>query len=287
VRRDRLVAVGTIAAITVLAWIQLLRIAGDMSGIQRDHAAAMNAGTAAMHAAGGAMDGSGVMDGAAGALAMPYTQPWGGAELAVAFVMWSVMMVAMMTPSAAPMLLMYDRLSRTRPQHTARAAYGASGAFLGGYLIVWIGFSIAASALQGGLHAAGLLMAGAERAAPAVGGALLLVVGGWQWTAARQACLAKCRSPLDFLMTEWRDGTAGALAMGLRHGAWCVGCCWALMLVLFAAGIMNLLWVAALAGWVLLEKTLPAGNRLGRAGAVLAIGWGFWLIAQAVLASMP
>ena len=202
-------------------------------------------------------------------MAMPYAAAWGAREVLLAFAMWSVMMAIMMTPAATPMVVTYHRLARRS---------SATATFVAGYLLVWSAFSVAATGLQGGLHAARLLAVDSLRVAPVLGGALLIVAGVWQLTPLREACLSKCRSPASFLMTEWRDGTSGALGMGVKHGLWCVACCWALMLVLFAAGIMNLVWIAAIALWVLLEKTLPEARWLSRAGGVLAIAWGVWLI---------
>ena len=202
---------------------------------------------------------------------MPHAGAWGAREALLAFAMWSVMMALMMTPAATPMVVTYHRLARV-PRATA--------SFVSGYLLVWTGFSVGAAALQGVLHSARLLSVDSLRVAPTLGGVLLIVAGVWQLTPLRDACLSKCRSPASFLMTEWRDGLRGAFDMGIRHGFWCVACCWALMLLLFAAGVMNLFWIVAIAIWVLLEKTLPDARWLSRAGGVLAIGWGVWLILQ-------
>lgn len=257
--RDRLIALASLGAITLLAWLHIVRVARGMDAMAApDHAA---------------------MHGPAGAMALPTMQPWGSADAAFAFIMWAVMMVAMMTPSAAPLVLMFHRMQPARVAGTSRP----SAALIAGYLTVWIGFSIAATALQGALHTAGLLARGADRVGPALGGALFVVVGAWQFTPLKHACLTHCRSPMDFLVTEWRAGTAGAFVMGLRHGAWCLGCCWALMLVLFAAGIMNLFWIAVLAGWILLEKTLPAAIPLRLAGGIIAIAAGSWRIIGTLL----
>ena len=193
---------------------------------------------------------------------MPHTGAWGASDVAWALAMWSVMMAVMMAPAASPMVVTYHRLARRGV---------ATGAFVSGYLVVWLGFSVAAAALHGGLHAARLLTTDTMRVPPQLGGALLIVAGVWQLTPLRDACLSKCRGPASFLMSEWRDGTRGALTMGVKHGLWCVACCWALMLLLFVAGIMNVLLIAGLALWVLLEKTLPDARWLSRAGGIAAV----------------
>jgi predicted metal-binding membrane protein len=150
--------------------------------------------------------------------------------------------------------------------------------FLVGYLLVWTGFSTIAAGVQSALHAASLLSHQSASLSPLAGGALLIAAGAFQWTAAKHSCLRNCRSPLGFLISEWRDGVAGACRMGLIHGAFCVGCCWLLMLLPFAAGVMNLGWMLAITVYVVLEKALPAGDRLAGAGGALLAGYGVWTI---------
>jgi predicted metal-binding membrane protein len=141
-----------------------------------------------------------------------------------------------------------------------------------GYLAVWSAFSVAAAAAQAGLHAAALLSPAMAATTPLLGGGLLIAAGVFQWTPLKHACLATCRSPLSFLMSQWREGGLGAFGMGVRHGLYCLGCCWALMGLLFVAGVMNLLWVTVIALMVLVEKVVPRGDTIGRAlGAALAI----------------
>jgi predicted metal-binding membrane protein len=148
-----------------------------------------------------------------------------------------------------------------------------------GYLVVWAAFSILATAAQWGLHAVSLLSPVAAITSPVFGGVLLVAAGIYQWTPLKHVCLSKCRSPMGFVLNEWREGRWGAFLMGLKHGVYCTGCCWSLMALLFVAGVMNLLWVAAIAGFILLEKVAPAGDRLGRVAGVLFIGWGVWMVA--------
>jgi len=208
-------------------------------------------------------------------MAMPQMQAWSAAMLAFMFVMWFVMMVAMMLPSAAPMILTFAAVQRRR--QTQGGAFVPTGVFVAGYLLVWAAFSLLATLAQYGLERAALVSPMMGKAVPWLGAALLIAAGLFQFAPLKNVCLDKCRTPLGFMMTEWRDGTRGALVMGLRHGAYCTGCCWALMVLLFVGGVMNLLWVAVLALFVLIEKVVPAGGRLGKAGGILLIAWGAWI----------
>ena len=234
-----------------LSWTYLVRMAAAM------HAAADEA---AMHAAMGMM------------------MPGMKADFASLWLMWTVMMVAMMVPSAAPVALLVlstyrRRAALARPNVLAEAATLSSFVFVAGYLLVWTLFSALVAAAQVALHDAALLspeMASTSRVFAAV---LLIAAGIYQWLPLKDACLTHCRSPLDFLTRHWREGLGGALSMGARHGAFCVGCCWALMALLFVAGVMNLLWVAAIAAFVLVEK-LSRGRWPSRVGGALLLVWG-------------
>ena len=186
------------------------------------------------------------------------------------FLMWAVMMAAMMLPTAMPMALMFVRLSGDRAG-VARTLAG----FILGYLVVWAGFSAGATALHWGLEAGGLVTRMEMRLASAWAiGAVLAVAGVWQLTPLKDACLARCRSPIGFLLSEWRPGLAGATVMGLRHGLFCVGCCWALMALLFAGGVMNIAVIALLTLYMLAEKTIGVGRGLSRAAGVAMIAGG-------------
>ena len=203
-------------------------------------------------------------------------EPWSGLDFALMFLMWAVMMVAMMVPTAAPTILLFATVSRKRrEQH--RPVVPAS-VFLLGYVACWSGFAAAATVAQWGLHTAALLSPMMVSTSPFLGGALLVAAGVFQWSSLKYICLTHCRSPLGFLMSEWREGTTGVFAMGLRHGMFCLGCCWVLMTLLFVLGVMNLLWIAALAGFVLIEKVAPAGYWVSRFTGVLLVGWGAWMI---------
>lgn len=202
-------------------------------------------------------------------------RPGGADELASLFVMWAVMMTAMMVPPATPAFLLF--LSIIRRRH-GTAVLPVTAAFVGGYLAMWAGFSALAALAQYGLHAAALMSPDAMRVTPPLGGGLLVAAGAWQWTPMKGACLTHCRSPLHSLTTSWREGLGGAFGMGARHGLWCVGCCWLLMALLFVAGTMNLLWLAGLSALVLVEKVAPQGLSLGRLWGVLLATSGAWLL---------
>jgi predicted metal-binding membrane protein len=195
--------------------------------------------------------------------------------------MWAVMMVAMMVPSVSPMVLTFMSVNRARCER--QRPFVPTWIFLSGYLVAWTAFSALATIGQWALHGSALVSSAMVVTSPWLAAALLVAAGLFQLTPLKRACLVRCRAPLTFLMTEWREGWSGAFLMGLRHGAYCVGCCWLLMSLLFVAGVMNLLWVAAISLLVLAEKALPAGPRLGRtAGRLLLAGGVAWLVSGAL-----
>jgi predicted metal-binding membrane protein len=242
VKRDRAVVLAGLAGVTGLAWAYLFITAAEM---------------------GGPMD--------AGALAAAMQiKPWTGLDFLLMFLMWAVMMVAMMLPSAAPMILLFAAVCRK--QAAQGRTFAPVGVFVAGYLAVWSVFSLGATVLQWGLEQAALLSPLMVGTSPLLGGGLLVVAGLYQWSPLKQACLRHCRSPIHFIVHHRREGPGGAFVMGLEHGAFCVGCCWLLMGLLLVGGVMNLLWVAAIAVFVLLEKVLPFGARGGRVtGALLVL----------------
>jgi predicted metal-binding membrane protein len=252
VRRDRLVIGCALAIITLLAWIYLIRMAASMQGA---------ADEAAMHAAMG----------------MTMDSPWALADIWMLFVMWSVMMAGMMLPSAAPVIMLVVGTYRRRGGSSARVA---AVFFIVGYLAAWTGFSALATLLQTYLHQISLLSGYMRANSLWLAGGIFLVAGIYQWLPWKAACLSHCQSPIQFLSAHWREGTGGGFRMGLHHGLFCVGCCWALMLLLFAAGVMNLLWVAAIAAFVLAEKILPRSEWIGRAAGILMIVWGGYLLTR-------
>jgi predicted metal-binding membrane protein len=209
-------------------------------------------------------------------MAMPMMQSWNTIDFLLMFIMWAVMMVAMMVPSAAPMVLMFASVNRKRREKDV--PYVPTVVFVLGYLVVWSVFSIAATAAQWGLHEAALLSPMMSSSTPVLGGLLLITAGVFQWTPVKDACLSHCKSPLGFIMTHWKEGQWGAFLMGLHHGAYCVGCCWALMALLFVNGVMNLLWIAVLAAFVLLEKVMHKTPWLSRVTGGLLVAWGLFIL---------
>ncbi len=249
---ERWTLLGAVAAVTAGAWGWMLHMAMEMDAMM----------------SGGLIEAW-----------MPpsASRPWSGYDFWMLFAMWAVMMVAMMTPSALPTIKMHLTIARNRPADARRPLLW--GLFLTGYLSAWTVFSSLIAFVQWPLHQWGLLDPMMESRSSLMSGLLLIVAGLYQWTPWKDACLNQCRSPLQFLMAHWREGAAGAWRMGWENGLFCVGCCWALMLVLFALGVMNILWVAALTLFVLLEKAMPGPSRLlrGIAGLVLT-GAGVWLL---------
>jgi predicted metal-binding membrane protein len=202
--------------------------------------------------------------------AMSGVQPWTATEFGLRLAMWAVMMVAMMVPTAAPMTLLYAAVARkAAAQHNPLAP---TFVFVAGYLAMWALFSLVATIAQHALDQAALLSPMMRSNSGAFGAALLIAAGVYQFTPLKNACLRNCRAPAHFLSRYWRTGNLGAFRMGLRLGAYCLGCCWILMGLLFVGGVMNLLWIAAIAIFVLLEKTIPFGDVSGRfAGAAMIL----------------
>jgi predicted metal-binding membrane protein len=200
---------------------------------------------------------------------------WDAPHLLLLWAMWSVMMTAMMLPSAAPLVLLYGAAARRSPQGAARQR---TYALVAGYLAVWTAFSFAATALQRALAELLLVSPMMEAGSSRVSGTLLILAGMYQLTPLKLACLRACQSPLGFLMSRWRNGSSGAFRLGLEHGAYCVGCCWALMLLLFAGGVMNLIVIVGLAAWVAFEKLAPFGRRGAQVSGAVMIAVGSWLL---------
>lgn len=260
--RESLIALASLVGVTALAWLYLWLDAATMGDMAMD-GMVMGDRPMAM-AAGGMMDAMSV---------------WLPSTLALTFAMWAIMMVGMMLPSAAPAILLYGSLVR-RNREQGRVL-PAIWVFALGYLFVWTAFSALATMLQTGLENVGLLTPMMVSDSPWLTGGLLLAAGAYQWMPAKQACLRKCRAPLQFFLFHWRPGAAGAFRMGAEHGLFCLGCCWALMLLLFTAGVMNLLWVALIAGFVFVEKVLPAGPLTAKVAGLglVAAGTG-WVVSS-------
>ena len=220
---------------------------------------------------------SGIGNGLGMSAATVRIMPWDATEWVSMFIMWSVMMVGMMIPSASPMILLFSKVNRQRQYENQ--PYVRTSIFVIGYVIVWTFFSVVATFSNFVLHTNALLsgMMGQSESA-ILGGCLLVAAGVFQWTPWKNACLNQCRTPMGFLMTEWRDGVIGALKMGLRHGLYCMACCWLIMLLIFVLGVMNLVWIAALSIFVLLEKVAPKGLWIGRASGIGLVIWGASLL---------
>jgi predicted metal-binding membrane protein len=248
---DQLATWGGLGTLSALAWLYLWRMPVTL--------------------------GSAPMDGMAGMAGMPgmsMASPWSPAALWMTFLMWSVMMVAMMLPSAAPMVATYALVAEDRgPSPRLRVAL-----FAGGYVAVWIAFSAVVTVLQSAMDQAAML-SGAMRVAPLAGGVILALAGIYQLSPLKRRCLRRCQSPLGFLMTHWRSGATGVIAMGLDHGAFCVGCCWMLMALLFVVGVMNLLWVALLTGFLLIERATRWGEMLATVSGYALVAGGLALAA--------
>ncbi len=247
-RRDRAVTLAGLALLAALAWLYLLGLGREMADMA--------------------------------AMGMADTGPWTAGNAALAAVMWAVMMVAMMLPAAAPMILVFSTVNRKRTEGAGGAPYVNTPLFVLAYLTVWGAFSVTAALAQWSLHTAALLSKDAMRAAPLAAAVILAAAGVYQLTPLKYACLARCQTPIGFLLSEWREGNAGAFAMGLRHGLFCLGCCWVLMALLFVGGVMNLVWVAALTGFVLLEKALPAGRVVSVISGGALLVWAAWTFFQ-------
>jgi len=261
-RRDRAVVATALAVIAVLAWAHVLGLAADM---------AMPDATAPS-AAGGDMGG---MD--MSATVAPGFRAWAPADFAFIFAMWAVMMVGMMTPSVAPMVLLYASVGR-KAQASGRPI-ASTAWFFTGYLLVWVAFSIVATGALWLLTSLALLSPMMATNSRILGGLVLVAGGLYQWTPMKGVCLRQCQAPIAFLASRggFRSDPLGALRFGIEHGAYCLGCCWALMALLFVGGVMNVLWIAGIAILILLEKIVPTGQLIPRiSGALMAAaGVGF------------
>ena len=296
-KQDRRVVIGSLVLVIAISWIYILAGAGmGMTALEMtrmsggaipnyDTRSAMSGGqsapTASMPASGEAQT---MPEIAMPATSMAQLTPWTPGYAVLMFFMWWIMMVAMMLPSASPMILLHAAVSRKTQRVREKAYHGSSPVKLAsyftlGYLVVWAFFSALATAGQWGLERSALLSSMMGSTSLALGAGLLIAAGLYQLTPLKQACLRHCRSPLHFISAHWRNGPAGAVRMGIEHGAFCLGCCWFLMLLLFYGGVMNLYWIIGLALFVLLEKAIPLGHWLGRATGALLIAWGVLLFA--------
>lgn len=259
-RRDRWIVVAGLVAVAAASWAYLLAGAGmDMDMGASD-----------------AMSMPGMDDQMAGMAMTPAA--WTPHYAVVMFLMWWIMMIAMMLPGATPMILLFAAVNRR--QRERGNPFVTTTLFTASYLVAWAGFSLLAVILHWMLQRTGLLSPDMALTSQFIGAGLLVAAGLYQITPIKQACLRHCRSPAAYLAEHWRRGTGGAVVMGLQHGAYCLGCCWFLMLLLFFGGVMNLVWIAGLALYVLVEKAIPAGHWLDYGvGAVLVAAGGLLMAA--------
>jgi len=250
-RRDRFILCGGLMAVAVVAWAYLLYEAQRMNV-------------------------SGVCECLRMRIGGADHSTWPATTLVPLFFMWSVMMVAMMLPTAVPMVLTFGAVTNHR-RHLGRP-YVPTIIFVCGYLAVWVVFSVMAAVAQWLLHRHALLSESMTTTSAVLGGALLIVAGIFQFTPLKHRCLTRCRGTLEFILTRWREGRSAAFRMGLEHGVFCTGCCWALMALLFVTGVMNMYWVAGLMIFVCLEKILPARARLNLASGVALVIWGLLIL---------
>jgi len=253
IRHRRAVVSGALAAVIGAAWAYLWLEAG--------------VGMSTTHLAGGQV--------------MATPSAWSLSYAALIFVMWVVMMAAMMLPSAAPTMLLVTTLAWDRLGNSNLVPFTAM-LFASGYLLIWCGFSLIATSLQWALSEAGLLSDTMALGSAILASTVLIIAGVYQWTPLKDTCLRHCRSPTQFLVSHWRRGTAGAVWTGVRHGLFCLGCCWMLMALLFVGGVMSITWIAAIALFVLLEKTVPWGDRMSRLGGVVLFAWGAISLVQMI-----
>lgn len=251
--RDRRLVAFALAALVVLAWAYLLSLSRQMGGASMSAAASMP-GMPEMPRMPG-MSGAG--------------EPASVRSFALAALMWSTMMVGMMVPSAAPMILLFGTVQRR--QLAAESPKLRVALFTAGYLAAWAAFSVLAAGAQIALTTLALLAPMDLTVTTRVGAVLVALAGVYQLTPLKSVCLRRCRSPAEFLSSHWRPGSAGALRLGLEHGLYCVGCCWVLMGLLFVVGVMNLVWVAAIAAFVLIEKLVPYGETTAKVGGAVLL----------------
>jgi predicted metal-binding membrane protein len=247
-RRDRVVVMAGLVLVAISAWVWTLAGAGVSTNASGSHSMTKAMGSMVMTAV-----------------------PWSPFHAALIFCMWWTMMAAMMVPSAAPVILLFAAIHRR--QHSS-PPFSAAGLLTAGYLAVWGAFSLAATLGQWSLERGGLISTETMGVDGALAGGILLAAGLYQLTPVKQACLSRCRSPVTFLTAHWRPGSVGAFRMGVVHGAYCLGCCWFLMTLLFVGGVMNPFWIGALALYVLFEKLVPGGLWLSRASGVILAGAG-------------
>jgi predicted metal-binding membrane protein len=262
-RRDRIVVILALTLLTALAWSYLLWLSADM-------------------AMGGMDMGDFRMIPSGMGLMVPAHTPWRAMEFAFVFAMWTVMMVGMMTPSATPMILMYARVGRQT--ETQGTPFAATVWFTAGYFLVWVTFALLATLVQWALERTALLDSWMASTSNVLGAFVFVAAGSYQWTRLKDVCLAQCQTPFPFLMRQggFRRDAPGCVMLGLRHGAYCVGCCWTLMALLLVGGVMNVLWIALLALLLLVEKVTPFGRQIAPIACMVLIALGALLFSMGI-----
>ncbi|MCG8607502.1 DUF2182 domain-containing protein [bacterium] len=210
-------------------------------------------------------------------LAMPDMEAWSVEKLTMAVAMWAIMMAAMMLPSVAPWIMALSQVLPKR-EPTLSSASSAAG-FIAGYLVIWLGYSVIAALMQAVLSQQAMLSPALVATSPILGGVLLILAGGYQWTPAKSACLKHCRTPVGFFLTSWKAGRWGSFHMGFKHGLYCVGCCWAIMALSFVAGVMNLLWMMLITIYIFIDHNLPVPALFGKMVGIVLIAWGTLMLA--------
>lgn len=243
-KRDRSVIITGLVLITILSWLYIIYLYRQMV----------------------------VMDMSAAFFAMPMTQHWTITDFGLLFLMWLVMMIAMMTPSVSPLILIFAMINRKKRQQQDPFVY--TWYLLAGYFLVWGGFSLLATLLQWLLQQVSLLNPEMKTTSKVLGSIILVAAGIFQFTDLKKTCLGNCRNPIDFINRNWKEGKQGALKMGIENGTYCLGCCWVLMVLLFFSGIMNLLWIALIAVFVLIEKTFPQPKWISSVAGIALIAYG-------------
>ncbi len=251
IKRDQTIVLSSLGAAVVLSWVYLVHLAGRMADMPE-----------------------------AVEVAVAQLRPWSAIDFGLIFLMWTVMMLGMMGPSAMPAVLDFAASSHKQQEHGH--ALVSTGVFALGYIVVWTGFSLLATGLQWGLHSAALLSPMMVSTSPLLGGGLLIVAGVYQWTPILNIFLERCRNPLELIMKGWSRGSS-AFVMGMENGTNCLGCCMVVMALLFVGGVMNLLWVAAITIFVLIEKAVPYGDMTGRISAVALMLAGLFVIVQSLI----
>ena len=245
--RDRVVIWLGLAAVTALSWLYVYRQMGPMEGMTD--------------------------------IAMPAVfSPWTATDFVLNLAIWWAMMPGMMLPSAAPMILTFATINRHKRERGQ--LFVPAIVFTSGYVIAWGLFGVFATLADWGLERAALISPMTGKLSPLLGAIVVTAAGAYQLTPLKSVCLTHCRSPFDFVLNHWREGSAGALRMGVEHGLYCLGCCWFLMALLFAAGIMSLLWMAVITVVIFVEKLLPAGQWIARASGAAMLGFGIYLFCQ-------